>query len=146
LVVRRALRLALPSGNGFAPALALALAVGRWGCFFGGCCGGKVTAPSLGVRLGDGLPHYPTQIIESLFALGLFVYLKVAERRSPPPGSLWRTFMLAYFTFRFFIEFLRTDTPIAFGLTLAQLAALGVVAYYSLIARPRAGRREAAYE
>ncbi len=146
LLARRVLHLTLPSGNVFAPALALALAVGRWGCLFGGCCHGKVTDAPLGVRLGDGLLHYPTQILESLFALGLFVYLKVAERRDPPPGSLWRTFMLAYFTFRFFIEFLRTDTPIAFGLTLAQLASLGVVAYYSFIARPRAGRQESAHE
>lgn len=136
LLTRRSLGLTASSGNVFAPALALAIAVGRWGCFCGGCCYGKLTSLPIGVRLGDSLLHYPTQLLESAFAVGLFLYLLSAERRGPAPGALFRAFMLAYFTFRFFIEFLRTDTPILLGLTLAQVASVGVVAYY-LLNKPR---------
>lgn len=73
-----------------APALALGLAIGRIGCFFAGCCYGRV------------LPGFetpiPVPLIESLFALWCFFYLK----------SL-RSFLFSYAIFRFFVEFMRGD-------------------------------------
>lgn len=136
LLARRRLGITRASGNLFAPAMALAIAIGRWGCLCGGCCAGQVTTSPLAMRLGDGLLHYPTQLLESAFATGLFLYLLAAARRQPTPGTLFRAFMLAYFTFRFFIEFLRTGTPVAMGLTPAQLVSAGVVLYY-LVTSPR---------
>src|SRR5579859_5842200 len=55
-----------------APGLLVALAVGRVGCFFGGCCGGPPTASRWGVWSSDqhvGARRIPTQLLESLLAL-----------------------------------------------------------------------------
>ena len=55
------------TGDGLAFPLALALAVGRWGCFCNGCCYGVVTTLPWGVVFHDGVPRHPTQLYESLF-------------------------------------------------------------------------------
>jgi len=123
------------SGNLFAPGLALGLGIGRIGCLLGGCCYGTATARPWGVDLGDGVMRHPTQAYEALFAFGLFAWLLAASRRNPAPGALFRAFMLAYFTFRFAVEFVRLEPRPYLGLTLAQVVSLGVIAYYALIAR-----------
>jgi phosphatidylglycerol:prolipoprotein diacylglycerol transferase len=61
-----------------APGLLTAMAVGRVGCFFAGCCGGPPTASRFGVWSSDqrvGARRIPTQLLESLLAgmLGLLV-------------------------------------------------------------------------
>jgi len=130
ILMRRRLGIVQPSGNLFAPAIALGIAVGRLGCFFGGCCYGVPANLPWAVDFGDGVPRHPTQLYESAFALALFVFLLVFRRKFSEPGRLFGIFMIAYFTFRFFVEFLRAGDVTPIGLTLAQLASLGVVAYY----------------
>src|SRR5690349_564474 len=44
------------TGDALAVPLALALAVGRWGCFFNGCCYGSPTALPWAADFGDGVP------------------------------------------------------------------------------------------
>lgn len=128
ILMRRWLGIVTPSGNLFAPAIALAIAVGRLGCFLGGCCYG-VAAP-WGVDFGDGVLRHPTQLYESAFALALFAFLLATRRIFSEPGRLFGIFMIAYFTFRFGVEFLRAGDVTSVGLTAAQLVSLGVVAYY----------------
>lgn len=118
------------SGNLFAIGIALAIGIGRIGCLLRGCCYGVATALPWGLDLGDGIRRQPTQIYESLFALGLFAWLVRSSKRNPAPGALFRTFMLAYFSFRFAVEFIRDEPRPFLGLTLAQFVSLGVVAYY----------------
>src|SRR5258708_2309137 len=48
-----ALNLRVKTGDSFALPLALALAVGRWGCFCNGCCFGQPTGALWGVDFGD---------------------------------------------------------------------------------------------
>ncbi|HEY3414259.1 MAG TPA: prolipoprotein diacylglyceryl transferase family protein [Armatimonadota bacterium] len=123
------------SGNLFAVGMALALAVGRIGCLLRGCCYGVPTSLPWGLDLGDGIRRHPTQLYESLFAFGLFAWLVRASRRHPSPGAMFRTFMLAYFSFRFAVEFLRFEPRTVAGLTLAQIVSIGVVGYYLTIGR-----------
>ncbi len=61
-----------------APGLLIAMAIGRIGCFFAGCCGGPLTASRFGVWSSDqrvGARRVPTQLMESLLSgiLGLLV-------------------------------------------------------------------------
>ncbi len=135
LLMRRWRHVPLPSGNLFAPGLAAGIAVGRLGCFCRGCCYGVVTSLPWGVNFGDGTHRHPTELYESLFMAGLFVYLWRARRRVTEPGRLFRLLMLAYFTFRFLIEFIRQEPRPYLGLTLAQVTAVGVVGYYLLSGR-----------
>src|SRR5260370_36366136 len=65
-----------------APGLLVAMAVGRVGCFFVGCCGGPPTASRWGVWSSDqrvGARRIPTQLLESALAgiLGLGVLVAV---------------------------------------------------------------------
>jgi phosphatidylglycerol:prolipoprotein diacylglycerol transferase len=133
--VRKRLGIEIKTGNLFAPALAIGIVIGRVGCLLRGCCYGKPTSLVWGLDFGDHILRHPTQIYESLFALCLFGYLFLKSKQNPPAGALFRTFVLSYFGFRFFIEFLRTDPPTALGLTLAQLVSVTVVAYYLVVDR-----------
>ncbi len=135
ILTRKKLGMSQKLGNYFAPALAIGIALGRIGCFLRGCCYGKPTHLPWGVNFGDGILRQPTQIYESIFCFVLFLYLLFAMRRDPPPGALFRQFMLSYFTFRFCIEFVRNDSPSILGLTLAQWVCTAVIAYYLLIDR-----------
>jgi phosphatidylglycerol---prolipoprotein diacylglyceryl transferase len=57
-----------------APGLLVAMAVGRVGCFFAGCCGGPPTASRWGVGSSDqrvGARRIPTQLLESALAVSL---------------------------------------------------------------------------
>ena len=131
IAARRFLHMPAPSGNLFAPGLALAIAIGRLGCFCAGCCYGIPTHLPWGVNFGDGLLRVPTQLCESAFAFGLFIYLLYARRRLTSPGQLFTHFMLAYFIFRFAIEFLREEARPYLGLTLAQVVSAAVILYYT---------------
>ena len=58
-----------------APGLALGQGIGRWGCFFAGCCYGKPTSLPWGVTFNDaaslaplGIKLHPVQIYESIGA------------------------------------------------------------------------------
>src|ERR1700730_2918850 len=69
------LEIRVKTGDTFAVPLALALTVGRWGCFFNGCCYGTETSLPWGVDFGDGLRRHPTQVYESLFHLTMAAVL-----------------------------------------------------------------------
>ena len=115
------------------PSLALAQSVGRLGCFFNGCCYGRPTTSAWGVVFpGAPAPRYPTQLLESLATLLIFVVLRAIQvrpqrRAAERPGLLTALYLILYGTTRFAIECLRGDNPYGWlGLTLSQW--LGVVA------------------
>jgi phosphatidylglycerol:prolipoprotein diacylglycerol transferase len=58
------------------PGLLFAMTIGRFGCFFGGCCAGRPTASRWGLWSSDrrvGVRRIPTQLFESGLALALGV-------------------------------------------------------------------------
>jgi len=142
LWTRRKLGIKLPSGNVFAPAIALGVGIGRIGCLCRGCCFGTPTHAGWGIDMGDGVLRYPTQIAEGLFLFALCAYLLWAFRRNPAPGVLFGQFMVAYFLFRFGIEFFRFEPKVWGGMTAAQLASIGIVLVYGVI-EPARRRRNA---
>lgn len=108
------------------PPLVAAHAAGRVGCFLNGCCYGAPTALPWGVLFPpDILYRHPTQLYETGALLLIFLALKRAERLSPPAGTVLFLYGLLYGTWRFFLEFLRGDSPrVLSGLTVFQLASL----------------------
>lgn len=117
-------------GNLLAPAVAMGVAIGRWGCFFQGCCFGKPTSLPWGVNFGDGVLRHPTQIYESIFMLIMFIYLeKIKDNKNIKPGELFKRLMVAYFVFRFFIEFIRVNPVVGGGLTAFQIISLVAIIY-----------------
>ncbi len=122
---------ALRAADLLAPALMLALAFGRIGCFLNGCCYGSKTESSLGVLFpGHYAYRHPTQLYEFLFALSLFVILRWLLRpRLTRNGQLFGAMLTLYATFRIGIEWLRDDPRGALGpLSTSQLIGFPLLA------------------
>ncbi|HEX6555340.1 MAG TPA: prolipoprotein diacylglyceryl transferase family protein [Ktedonobacteraceae bacterium] len=84
-----------------APGLLIAIAVGRVGCFFAGCCGGRPTASRWGVWSSDqrvGARRIPTQLLESVLALSLGLGVLVAVLSHGPAGGVFFVAGLAAYT------------------------------------------------
>ena len=101
----------------FAPSIAIGHGLGRLGCFFAGCCYGKV-AESLpwGVIFTDpeclappGVPLHPTQLYESAGEFINFFILIVLRKFKAFNGKLFMTYLLFYSLLRFTVEFFRGD-------------------------------------
>ncbi|MCL2815334.1 MAG: prolipoprotein diacylglyceryl transferase [Oscillospiraceae bacterium] len=120
----------LKLGNVIAPSVALGLAVGRLGCFFSGCCYGKTA--SWGFDFGDGLLRLPAQLFESAFHLIMFAALAYFQNRVKTAGILFKLYLLAYFIFRFFTEFIRENPIVWAQLTIYQIIC-GLGAIYMAI-------------
>jgi phosphatidylglycerol:prolipoprotein diacylglycerol transferase len=122
-----------------APGLLVAMAVGRVGCFFAGCCGGPPTASSFGVWSSDqrvGARRIPTQLLELVLAgiLGLLVLVAVLGH-GPAGGAFFVGGLAAYILGRQGILHLRAEprkTRLG-GLVTAALAALVLVAAVVLL-------------
>ena len=116
------------------PGLMFGMAIGRIGCFFGGCCGGPLTASRWGVWSCDrhiGGRRIPTQLMESALALSLGVVSLVAiVYHGPASGALFVAALAAYTLGRQGILHLRAEprkTRLGLPVT-AALAALVLVA------------------
>lgn len=75
-----------------APGLLIAMAIGRIGCFFAGCCGGPLTASRFGVWSSDqrvGARRIPTQLLESGLAGMLGLLILVAFLRHGLTGGAY---------------------------------------------------------
>jgi len=111
-----------------APSVALAIVLGRIGCFLNGCCYGALCDLPWGVGypagsgaheahqaahlIGAGglsLPVHPTQLYEALYCSVLFALLLLYRRRPRRDGELIALLFLFYPLGRFLNEFLRAD-------------------------------------
>src|SRR5918912_3163341 len=105
----------------FAPGIALGHVVGRFGCFFAGCCWGKPTTMPWGITFTDPFaaanvgtplnqPLHPTQLYEAGAEFLILMLLLWTERKGRPfPGRTFWLYMLLYAVSRFIIEFFRGD-------------------------------------
>ena len=117
------------TGDTFALPLALAMAVGRWGCFFNGCCYGVETSLPWGAWFAvDGrlLKCHPTQAYESLFHLTMAGVLWLLMSRGLLERQRLKLYLIAYCCYRFATEFIRPEPRGLLGLTFYQWAALAL--------------------
>lgn len=103
------------------PGIVLGHAFGRFGCFFAGCCYGKVTDSIFGISFPEGshaalqypgpdgrsLPVLPTQLFEACFELTLFIVMVSLYRWLKKYNT--ETYLISYGVFRFILEFFRGD-------------------------------------
>lgn len=115
------------------PGLLFGMAIGRLGCFFGGCCAGRPTASQFGLWSSDrrlGLRRVPTQLMESAVALGiaLATTAAVAAKVPAPAGIVFAGGMAAYTLGRQLLFPLR-DLPrhTAAGRTVTTVTAAGLL-------------------
>jgi phosphatidylglycerol:prolipoprotein diacylglycerol transferase len=106
------------TGDMFALALPAGEAVGRLGCFMGGCCYGVETSVPWKV-LQHGAFRHPTQLYLSAAAAVTFVVLFLAKKRFPE-GGLFCLYLMSFGTYRLIIEFFRDRETSFAGLSVAQ--------------------------
>lgn len=140
-VTKRVLHIKTRLGNLLVPSLCAGIVLGRIGCFLAGCCYGTATSLPWGVDFGDGVLRHPTQLYEAVFVLGLLAYALV-RGGAHKPGELFWAFMIAYFTWRFAVEFVRVSPAWGMGLTYYQVVSVAVVLAY--IVKVVVGAREGA--
>lgn len=109
-----------------APVLVLAQAIGRWGNFANGEAHGGPTDLPWGIVV-DGIKVHPTFLYESLWNLGVFALLVLFRKHKKFEGEVMCWYGILYSLGRFWIEGLRTDSLMFFGLRTAQLVSLGLI-------------------
>ena len=151
-VAKRLVGYRLRTGDLFAPAVALGMAVGRVGCLLTETPGtptgtgygiplDAVTAERLGAPAG--VPLHPSFAYEIAFQLAAFVALWVWLRHlSLGPGTTFVLYVAAYGVFRFLVEFVRGNDVVWHGLTRPQLflavtVPIVLVRVVVLLRRPR---------
>jgi len=129
VLAKRALGIERPTGDLWAVALAGGEAVGRIGCFVGGCCFGKATTVAWAVH-DHGAARHPTQLYLSAAALLTLGVLLVLDRYRLPQNALFYVQGTLLCAFRFVIEFYRDGSPHAGTLTFAQWACLAGILFF----------------
>jgi prolipoprotein diacylglyceryltransferase len=136
-VTKRLVGYRLRTGDLFAPAVALGMAVGRIGCLLTEKPG-TPTGHGWGVRLDEadadrfglaaGVPLHPSFAYEIAFHLAAFAVLWWWLRHADlPPGTTFVWYVAAYGIFRFLVEFVRGNEVAWAGLTRPQLFLLATV-------------------
>lgn len=125
-VVKYMLGVRVKTGDSFALPLAIAIAIGRWGCFFNGCCAGTPTDMPWGYDFGDGIRRHPTQVYESLYHLVMAGIIGQFWVRNWLPNHRLQLYLIAYACYRFITEFIRPEPVYAWGLTFYQWASVAL--------------------
>jgi prolipoprotein diacylglyceryltransferase len=130
-VAKRLVGYRLRTGDLFAPAVALGMAVGRIGCLLTelpgtptGSAWGVRLDPAAAQRLGApaGVPLHPSFAYEIAFHLAAFCVLWFWLRhRVTAPGETLTFYLAAYGVFRFLVELVRGNEIAWHGLTRPQL-------------------------
>ncbi|KAA1242982.1 prolipoprotein diacylglyceryl transferase [Aquimarina sp. RZ0] len=122
------------SGDLFTFPIILGIIIGRVGCFLAGIkefTYGVETTSFLGLDLGDGVKRYPIALFEVIFLIILWVVLKRFQHKiTGENGLLFKYFMIAYFLFRFLIEYIKPTTFLILGLSSIQYLCILCLIYY----------------
>lgn len=117
----------------------LAQAIGRWGNFINGEAHGGPTNLPWAIVV-DGVKVHPTFLYESIWDLGIFIFLWIFRNKKQYEGQIIVYYVTLYSIGRFFIEGLRTDSLMIGPLRMAQIISLigvvgGIIAHIYLSKR-----------
>ncbi|GGS79148.1 prolipoprotein diacylglyceryl transferase [Nonomuraea spiralis] len=126
LVAKKVIGYKERTGDLFAPAVALGMAIGRIGCHLTEAPGRPTDLP-WGVHAPPTTPEcpgcltgqamHPSFVYEIVFQLAAFVALWWARRRLTEPGELFTLYLAGYAVFRFLVEFTRANETLWLDLT-----------------------------
>lgn len=123
------------SGDLFTFPIILGIIIGRMGCFLMGVkefTYGIKTNSITGMNLGDGYLRHPIALYEIFFLIGLFFLLKKLKNYTDKESGLsFKIFMISYFGFRFFIEFIKPNVFYILHLSSIQWLCLICWTYYT---------------
>jgi phosphatidylglycerol:prolipoprotein diacylglycerol transferase len=139
ILTKRLIGYRASTGDVFAPAVALGIGIGRFGCLltetpgtptglsWGGFSWGVTVDAARAARIPTfppawiGVPLHPSFVYEIAFHFAMLAVLLRLRRRPELRDELFKIYLLAYATFRFLIEFVRGNEVVWGGLTRSQL-------------------------
>ncbi|MHA4894542.1 prolipoprotein diacylglyceryl transferase [Pedobacter sp. PWIIR3] len=132
-LIKKAIGVKVASGDLYVVPIVVALFIGRIGCFSMGIdepVYGVKTNFFTGMDLGDGLSRHPIMLYELIFLLMLFLLFYLIRNKAMLNGDRFKLFMVFYFLFRFFIEFLKPYHPLFLNLSSIHWSAVFILCYY----------------
>ena len=127
----------LAGADAVAPAIVVGQAIGRVGCQLAGDgdWGSQTTLPwgmayphaVVGWPYPPGVYVHPAPVYETILYTITFAILWRLRRRPHPDGTILGWYLILTGTARFFVEFVRVEPVVAFGLTSAQVMGLVLV-------------------
>lgn len=115
--------------------VAIVIAIGRWACFFNGCCYGLPCDLPWAVVYTDphskaplGVPIHPVQLYQVLWYSLTFAVLWMTRKNLKPQGSLFLLFIIMHAFGDFVTRMFRNDYEFLFGLQQAQLISILMLA------------------
>ena len=125
-----------------APALAIGHTIGRIGCFFAGCCYGKVCDLPWAVTFTNpdslapvNIPLHPTQLYAAATNLVIFIFLWTLRSRKKFDGQIFWVYVLLYGITRSVAESFRGDFrgDLVFGILSISQTIGGSMAFVSVV-------------
>ncbi len=119
----------------FAPALLFSQLVGRWGNFFNQEAYGSIVKLEFLKKIHipkfiinnmyiNGNYHHPTFFYESILCLIGLIILLISEKRKQKSGNIFAIYLIWYGSIRIFIEYLRTDSLMIYGIKTAWIVSI----------------------
>jgi phosphatidylglycerol:prolipoprotein diacylglycerol transferase len=144
VLAKRALGYTRSTGDSYVLAIAVGTAIGRIGCFLSELPLGTPTDLPWGMTVDpeaaaafarcpgcDG-PMHPSMLYEIAFNVIAAIAIIRFGRRVPVQGDLLKIYLLAAFTFRFLVEFVRANEVQALGLSGPQLVLIPLIGWLAL--------------
>src|SRR5437016_5347273 len=133
-LAKRAFRYTRSTGDCYAAAIPLAMAIGRVGCFLSELPLGTPTSLPWGIRVSPAAiqnfevcpyctqPMHPSMLYEIIFHLLAFFLILRYRRLLVVQGDALKIYLLVAAVFRFLVEYVRGSPEVFAGLTSAQVA------------------------
>lgn len=134
VLAKRAFKYTRSTGDCYAPAIPLAMAIGRVGCFLSELPLGKPTDLPWGISVTESAAQHfavcpycqekmhPSMLYEIAFHLLAFALILRFRHLAVVQGDTLKIYLLAAAVFRFLVEFVRANPEMVGGFTGAQLA------------------------
>ena len=132
-LIKKKLKVQVASGDVYVVPIIAALLIGRIGCFLSGLAEptyGLATTFFTGINLGDGIRRHPVSLYEMAYLVLLLMVFRRIRKIILPNGDRFKLFMVLYFAYRFFIEFLKPYHPLFLQMSSIHLSALFIFIYY----------------
>jgi len=121
------------SGDVYVIPILVALIVGRMGCFSMGTDEPTYGIPTdffTGMDLGDGLLRHPIMLYEMVYLVLLIFLFNGLKNKTLINGDRFKLFMVLYFLFRFWVEFIKPYHSLFLNLSSIHWSALFIFIYY----------------
>jgi prolipoprotein diacylglyceryltransferase len=110
-----------------------ALIIGRIGCFGMGVLEpayGIETTLFTGMNLGDGKLRHPVALYEIMTMVLLIIGFTMIKKQSFQNGDRFKMFMIAYFLYRFLVEFIKPYHSLFLNLSVIHWVSIFIFVYY----------------